>query len=303
MNYVSTGGGGASSSVAVAVSDSTPNFGDSVTITATPTGITPTNYTYIVPKDDGSYMRVTQASNVYVWTAVYMGEQTIEVIATDGVLFASNTASVTVTWSFGKALSYNGTTQTTKTTSAVSGKAIAGVTFCLSYWVKFNSYTNTPILFSDAGGGGFYMWHTSAAQVIITNRVYAITAPTGEWHHFLINKTGGANTNWELYHNGVSIAASAGTSGYISSFSTLYLASYSEVTYGLNGFLDESLCIANYNAAASQVLEYYNSGNGAHPSVLGRMPTWRISFDDNVNDVTGNKVGCANVNSPTYVTH
>ena len=91
------GGGGVVPSLSVGLSTSTPNFGDSVTITATPTNITPTSYTFGLPNKNGELVTVTQASNVYVWTANNIGTDDIIVTATDGVSIASNSISVTTT--------------------------------------------------------------------------------------------------------------------------------------------------------------------------------------------------------------
>ena len=83
-------------SLSVALSDDTPNFGDSVTITATPTGFTPTLYTFHIPQRDGTYLLVTQGSNVYTWTTDVVGSVSIMVTATNG-LGATAEISTTVT--------------------------------------------------------------------------------------------------------------------------------------------------------------------------------------------------------------
>ncbi len=59
--------GSSVASLAVGLSGSTPSFGGSITITATPTNITPTSYTFIVPLKDGNLTRVTQVGNTLVW--------------------------------------------------------------------------------------------------------------------------------------------------------------------------------------------------------------------------------------------
>lgn len=87
-------GGGAGASLSIVISDSTPNFGDSVTITVTPTGFTPTLYTFHIPQRDGTYLLVTQGSNVYTWTTDVVGSVSIMVTATNGI---GSTAEVSVT--------------------------------------------------------------------------------------------------------------------------------------------------------------------------------------------------------------
>jgi len=96
-NRTGSGGGGASPSLSIALSDSTPNFGDAVTITVAVTGIGPTGYTFGLPNKYGDLVNVTQASNVYVWTANNIGTDDIVVTATDGVTITANSISVTTT--------------------------------------------------------------------------------------------------------------------------------------------------------------------------------------------------------------
>lgn len=72
-----------SPSLSVAVSDSTPNFGDSITITATASNITPTTYDFWVPIV-GGHERVSQASNTYAYTVAAAGAPYIYVGCDDG---------------------------------------------------------------------------------------------------------------------------------------------------------------------------------------------------------------------------
>jgi len=67
--------GAAGLTVSVALSDSTPDFGDSVTITITSSG-TPTSYRFWLPTP-GGYQLITQASNTYVWTVGAVGAVTV----------------------------------------------------------------------------------------------------------------------------------------------------------------------------------------------------------------------------------
>jgi len=92
------GGGGGGGSLSVGLSDSTPNFGDTITITATPTGITPTSYTYVLP--DGT--KVTQAGNTYDWVVNESGSQKVIVTATDGVDVVANSATATIVTIYAK---------------------------------------------------------------------------------------------------------------------------------------------------------------------------------------------------------
>jgi hypothetical protein len=67
--------------VSVALDDTTPEYDQTVQITATATGAT--SYTFYLPTRDG-YETVTQASNVYSWTCRAVGAFTVKVEATDG---------------------------------------------------------------------------------------------------------------------------------------------------------------------------------------------------------------------------
>ena len=84
-------------SLAVSAATSTPAYAASVTITATPTGITPTSYTFSYPSDSvGGYTRTTQAGASLAITARGYGSQTILVTATDGVTTVGGSVTITV---------------------------------------------------------------------------------------------------------------------------------------------------------------------------------------------------------------
>jgi len=91
-------------SISLSVSDSNPDLGDSVTITATPSaGYVPTSYTFSLPRINGQVTEVTQTgagANVYVWTAEGNGSVTINVCSTDGTDTAANMISVDVVFHF-----------------------------------------------------------------------------------------------------------------------------------------------------------------------------------------------------------
>lgn len=89
-----SGGGG---TIAVTVASATPTYNGTNLITVTPTGITPTSYTFILPDEERGYTVVTQAGNTYNWTVTSVGTDVIEVIATDGVSYINSSVSVTVT--------------------------------------------------------------------------------------------------------------------------------------------------------------------------------------------------------------
>ena len=93
------GGGGGASSLSVGLSDTTPTFGDNITITATPTGFTPTNYLFILlsSTDEPTFL-AEQASNVLIWQCVSTGTQRVLVFGSDdgGVSWVGNEISAAI---------------------------------------------------------------------------------------------------------------------------------------------------------------------------------------------------------------
>lgn len=87
-------------SLSVGASDTTPDLGDSITITATPSNITPTSYTFYLPKINGEIESVTQVGNTYVWTAEGNGLVDVVVSATDGTDTVHSCVDVDVTFPF-----------------------------------------------------------------------------------------------------------------------------------------------------------------------------------------------------------
>jgi hypothetical protein len=87
----------AGGSVSVAVSDATPSAGDTITITATTTGFTPTNHLFFTY--DGATIEeiVEQASGVYNWSVDRVGTYDIYVLATDGTTSAYGTVGIVAT--------------------------------------------------------------------------------------------------------------------------------------------------------------------------------------------------------------
>lgn len=91
-------------SVSVVISDTTPDFNDAVTITATPTGITPTNYRFHIPDSRGKYNVIEQASNVYNWTVGFTGTYDVYVEAEEATDGVCEVGGVSVTSSSGGVL-------------------------------------------------------------------------------------------------------------------------------------------------------------------------------------------------------
>ena len=82
-------------SLSVGVTDTTPDIGQSVTITATPSNFTPTTYVFLLPQGGGNYIHVSQAGNTYEWYVSDAGSWDACVLATDGVNYVYGTISGT----------------------------------------------------------------------------------------------------------------------------------------------------------------------------------------------------------------
>jgi hypothetical protein len=298
----------ASGSLSIALSDSTPNFGDAVTITVTPTGITPTSYTFIVSKDDGDYLRVTQVSNVYVWAAVYTGTQTISVVATDGANVVANEASVTVTWAFNQAINFNGTTQyITAVQEGAFGVASASK-WMLSFWINVDSLTNNPIVFSY---NNFWFIQIRATDVRMrfdtsgSGKTYAQTFVAAQWYHVVVQRTG-VGDNVSVYVNAVQRTTTVGTVGTdVVSTELLQIGRYAGgAGFEFDGKLDSVFFQRGYNATLAQIQAYYNGGAGAHPSVLGfTYADSNLYLDGNTTNSGVSPYTFTAVNSPSYVAH
>jgi phosphotransferase system HPr-like phosphotransfer protein len=87
----SGGGGGGGGSIAISYSNNTPTYGDTITIAATPTGITPTSYTFIIAGNIDETITV-QAGNTLSWVVNTLNP-TIYVQATDAISFAASVDS------------------------------------------------------------------------------------------------------------------------------------------------------------------------------------------------------------------
>jgi hypothetical protein len=68
----------AGATVVLTTSNATPNYGDTITLTITPTGMTPSSYRFWIPKEDNTYEVITQATNTYSWTVDVYGSWTVK---------------------------------------------------------------------------------------------------------------------------------------------------------------------------------------------------------------------------------
>jgi hypothetical protein len=301
-------GGGGGGSIVVTLSDDAPNFGDVITITVTPTGITPTSYTFTVPNDFGGYTKITQAGNTLNWTAVYTGVMTISVDATDGISTTSSTVSVTITWDFNDAINFNGTTQYMNAVQPSAFEVTGVDKWLIAFWFNADSLTNTPILFSY-NLFWFIQIRTTDVRVRFDSsgigKTYAQTFTTGGWYHVVIQRTG-LGDNVDVYVNAVQRTTTVGAVGSdVVGADTLRIGGYA-ASGGLefDGKFDSPIFKRGYNATLAQIQAYYNGGAGAHPSVLGfSYVDSNLYLDGNTNNAGVSPVTFTAVNSPTYVAH
>ena len=135
----------AAPSIAISYSNNTPTYGDTITITATPTGITPTYYTFIIAGNIEETITV-QAGNTLSWTVNTLNP-TIYVQATDGSSFAASVdslltvSSITEAGTFITALE----TQTSDTMGARQKDAVNRLVWML----KGNDTTNSTDLWTS----------------------------------------------------------------------------------------------------------------------------------------------------------
>lgn len=78
------GSGGSVPSVSLGVSDTTPDFGQTITLTASPTNITPTSYIFFIYDGSTIELIIEQAGAVYNWATNRSGTYDVYVLATDG---------------------------------------------------------------------------------------------------------------------------------------------------------------------------------------------------------------------------
>ena len=94
------GSGGLVPSVSLAVSDTTPDVGQVITLTATPTNITPTGYTFFTYDGVTIQLIIQQVGAVYNWTVNRSGSYDVYVMASDGTDSASDFVGIVATQTY-----------------------------------------------------------------------------------------------------------------------------------------------------------------------------------------------------------
>ena len=302
MFTCSAGGGGGS--LSVGLSDATPDYLDSITITATPTGITPTSYTFFLPNIDGTYTEVTQAGNTYAWTVGVDGLETVTVTATDGVDEVTGTVNVTATWTLGKAIDLNGTTQSVETINNEFYNLMAGQVYGLGFWFNADSLANDPIFYSG-NNINFLQIKTTGVRIRTgaSDKTYNTTLAAAT-NYFVYIRRNNIGNNIDVFVNGVDITSTTGTVGNSDIIDVqMTLGDYTAGGFEFNGKIAEIFTHKLISASDAQVLTHYNSGSGKHVyRLIDKHPNFHIDFENRVTDQGTAGIDCQLVNAPSYVT-
>ena len=302
MFTCSAGGGGGS--LSVGLSDATPDYLDSITITATPTGITPTSYTFFLPNIDGTYTEVTQAGNTYAWTVEVDSLVTVSVTATDGVDEVTGTVDVTATWTLGKAIDLNGTTQSVETINNEFYNLMAGQVYGLGFWFNADSLANDPIFYSG-NNINFLQIKTTGVRIRTgaSDKTYNTTLAAAT-NYFVYIRRNNIGNNIDVFVNGVDITSTTGTVGNSDIIDVqMTLGDYTAGGFEFNGKIAEIFTHKLISASDAQVLTHYNSGSGKHVyRLIDKHPNFHIDFENRVTDQGTSGIYCQLVNAPSYVT-
>ena len=298
---------GSCPSVSLALSSTTPDFGDTITLTATATGFTGTvTYYFAVLNNTGSYDRITQVGdNTYDYTCVFVGAFGVEVVAVDGFgNMAVGFATLTVSWSIGRAIDLNGTTQSVETIDNQFSNIVNCKNWVLGFWFKADSLSNSPIIISGNETDFYIQIRTTDIRVRCTfgnTKTFTTSISTATAYNVLLYRDD-VGDNIKCYINGVEITTTSGTSGANPELNTKFvLGDYPVGGFEFNGQVTHLFCIQGYTMTSAQALAFYNSGNGEHPYfLLDKYPDWYIDFQDRVTDQGSRGYDCQLVNAPSY---
>ena len=289
------GGGSGGSSLAVTVSNSTPNVGDTITITATPTGITPTNYLFFAydePTDTISFI-AEQSSNVFNWAINLVGVKLVYVVANDATPdHAAESVEITIS-----SLSITNSTKFNGTDEYVYVPYNASLEFgtsarSYSIWFKVDVLSGLRSIFSNNGssstmvsalmdGSNLRLFLNTFSATID----FAVSVNT--WSLLTITKDGSGN--WNVYLNGV-LKGSRTSTNSTDTGGQIYFGTQD----GSQRFHDGNIVLPIFydkELSLAEVVELYNGGVAIDPR----------SFTTSANLVEFWGFGNGTDNSPTIV--
>ena len=302
-----------SSSVSLAASDTTPNIGAKITLTATATGFQvgdDLTYTFTIINNSGTRTDVVQTNdNTYDYTVPFVGTEKIRVTVEDeSGNSAVDAVTVVSSWTFDQCIVLDGSTQRIESNDSVARNLISGQSWMISAWVNADTLANNPILFSY---DTFWFIQMRSGDVrartnsTTSGKTYSQAFSPGQWYHILVQRTAFGD-NIEVWVNGVQRTTVAGSVGNDTNSTAKMLIGDYLFTPGLkfDGKLDEVIFAPNYNATPAQIAAYSNGGDGNGPlSLIDSCYYTRLPLNGNVDNGGTSGIAFTAINSPTYTAH
>jgi hypothetical protein len=300
----------AAPSIAISYSNNTPTYGDTITITATPTGITPTFYTFIIAGNIDETITI-QAGNTLSWVVNTLNP-TIYVQATDGSSFAASVdgsltvSSITEAGAFITALE-------TLTSDTMEGRQKDAVNR-LVWMLKGNDTTNSTDLWT-------LLTATNAAWYIYCPNDDA-TAYFDGYKIDLLDPTH-TGTFINMVAGDISVEGVKGGSGKALNMDVQpadfdldnIMCHFYQSKYGFNQTVPMGVHLTTQNTngvsafwqgnATQAIIRVNNAGGGSYPtkqSITGVMSFGRDSATQVKTATNGNYDGTANVASVIAIT-
>ena len=294
-------------SLAVAISDATPNVGDAVNIVATPTGITPTSYTFYTPIPNGGFIRTNQAGDTLAWRVAVKGSYTVYVTATDGSNEVSGNDAFTSSWlGFDDAAVLNGSTQYFQTDVNDFQSVFSGNKFYINMWFRADSLANIPVLFASTDSQEFIEIAASNVYVRWGNslRTYtSVALTTGTWYMLTVVKHHDGN-NLCVFIDGVMLTSFTGAvADHNAAAKGIIIGKFTSGAFNFDGKIDEFSIKAGCTPSTAQILAAYNSGTGDAVTAFGTYPDMWTPYNGDGLDYSGNGYHTTAYNGVTYAAH
>jgi hypothetical protein len=299
----------AAPSIAISYSNNTPTYGDTITITATPTGITPTYYTFIIAGNIDETITV-QAGNTLSWVVNTLNP-TIYVQATDGSSFAASVDSSLTVSSITEAGTFI-TALETLTSDTMEGRQKDAVNR-LVWMLKGNDTTNSTDLWT-------LLTATNAAWYIYCPNDDA-TAYFDGYKIDLLDPTH-TGTFINMVAGDISVEGVKGGSGKALNMDVQpadfdldnIMCHFYQSKYGFNQTVPMGVHLTTQNTngvsafwqgnATQAIIRVNNAGGGSYPtkqSITGVMSFGRDSATQVKTATNGNYDGTANVASVSAI--